>query len=137
MAKILSVILVLSLSGCALFSNMQPNQKELAVKYATFKIIGGKAERALKIVKWVNDAKGYINSDEEVKISYLDTALRKRIPWDKFDPEEALMIDAIIMEVKQKLLADLGGGVLTVEQEIKLFKVLDWVEATASELSKE
>lgn len=131
MRKIALVLAVLLVSGCALWSSQGPSAQMLEVKIATLEVLDNDKEKAATWVSWVDDGIRFIESENEAKISALDVALRKRIDWNALEPSESLLIDAVILEIRMRLINKFGDDLLTGEQRIKLVQVLQWSKEAA------
>ena len=132
--KILAVCLlsVMVLMAC---STLQSNdmRAQLAVTYAAEKIIRTEPARAVRVLDEVEKARAYLISDEPVTIAALDRSVKSRINWEKLDPADRVLINAVLIEARERLEFEIGSGVLDEAQRVKVGAVLDWIAATAQQ----
>lgn len=132
---IVILLALTALSGCALLES-QPATAQLTTQYATLKVIDGDPERADKILSLVAEARQYVDDADNVAIGVLDEAIRSRIRWERLDPADRLLIDAVLQRARERLEFEIGAGVLDAEQRVQLTTFLGWIEDAARALAQ-
>lgn len=127
---IVSMILALSLLGCATLRSGDPGPK-LAVQYATLKYIGQDIPRAHRVADAVVRAEALLDGNIAVAIPELEAVIRDKIDISKLDAADRLLLDTLFTVVRDELQARLGDGALNPEQLVEVRLVLAWVKAAA------
>lgn len=127
-----SLVSMLGFAGCAALSGVDDGSKRLAVFYATAKVIDGDQTKAGRIVDLIQEAREYVSGDPEVTISALYEGVVERVNWAALDPADQIIIEAILLEAKARLQEEIGVGLLSPEQRVKVSTVLNWIEAAAN-----
>lgn len=133
MRKLLAVIILVLTAGCASTGENSQLTESLFVKYATAKVIANNPDKAVAVLDLVEQAKQYVDSDTgTVSIAALDQAARDRIPWDRLDAADQMLVDAVLVEARQRLEQAIGDGILDADQRVRLSRVLGWIEQAAA-----
>lgn len=122
------------ISACAMFSEVTPSTKQLAVKAATFKVLDGDIDRAETLVSWIDEAIPFIETEPEARLDFLLAEFRARIPWDELDIEKQLIAEAVINQIADDLKNEFPSNLLTPDQRIRLINVLNWSREAAKSL---
>lgn len=125
-------LLALLVSGCSFLQSIEPDTKQLAVQYATLKVIDGDADKAARVVELVQEGRDYVQSDASVSVAALYEGVRDRINWQSLDPADRILVEAILTRARERLRDEIGVGLLDPDQQLKVLTVLDWIEAAAS-----
>lgn len=123
------LIAVVFLVGCATMDNNMRSQ--LAVGYATDKIIKERPERAMRVIEQVQKARTLITNPDPVSIASLDTAVKESIDWSKLDAADRVLVSALLIEARERLEYEIGEGMLDADQRVKVMAVLDWIDQSA------
>lgn len=118
-------------SGCS-FVEDNPNTARLTTQYATAKVIGGDSERAARIVEITSQIKLTIAEDTSATIAALNTYVRGEIRWEKLEPEDTILIDAVLSNAVARLEEEVSAGLLDPGQRIQLTTFLTWIEEVAA-----
>lgn len=127
--------LALLASGCALLKDSAPAAR-MTAQYATFKVIDGDPDRAAKVLRLVQDAQSYVTGGPRVSIAALEQAARDRIPWQRLNPGDHVLIDAILTEARKRLELKIGAGVLDPDQRVQLSEFLAWIKGAADAVAQ-
>lgn len=119
------------LAGCSLLDTVSDDRNQLAVQYATAKVIDGAPAKAQRVADLVAEARDYVADGATVSIARLDSEARQRIDWQRLDPADRILVDAVLTSARERLQFEIGEGVLNAEQRLQLSAVLDWIEAAA------
>lgn len=117
-----------SLAGCSVYER-NPDVANLAIKYATMKVIdaaadpSAKAERIVEVVQTAID----VTADEAVLISAIEQAVRNAVDWDSLARPDALLAHELINVVSDRLQERVGEGLISGERLITVREVLDSV----------
>lgn len=131
--KVAAVLgLALAFAGCSFLQSIEPDTKQLAVQYATLKVIDGDSDRAARVVDLVQEGRQYVESGASVTVAALYEGVRDRIDWQSLDPADRILIEAILTRARERLREEIGVGLLDPDQQVKVLTVLDWIEAAAS-----
>lgn len=128
---LVTVILALALTGCSVLSTVAEDRNQLAVQYATLKVMESDSVDGDRLVELVTQAREYVDTGESVAVSTLAAAARERLAESGLSPADKILIDAILTRAQARLEAEIGEGLLTGEQRVQLLTVLGWIEAAA------
>lgn len=131
MNSLVAVFLAVSLVGCVTMDRESNLRSQLAVGYATDKIIKESPERALRVLEQVEKARALVTNPEPVSIAALDQAVKESIDWRKLDAADRVLVSAILIEARERLEYEIGAGVLDADQRVKVMAVLDWIDQSA------
>lgn len=132
MKILMSVILALSLMGCSVLSTVSEDRNQIAVQYATLKVMESDSVDGSRIVELVTDAREYVRAGESVAVSALASAARERLAESGLSPADKILIDAILARAQARLEAEIGEGLLSEDQRLQLLTVLEWIESAAN-----
>ena len=131
-------LLILSLSGCAGFSTTQffgdttvQVAARIAIQYGTMKFIDDDADRAARVIAFV-DAALVIAEADSASIGELSAQIQGLIPYDKFDSADRVLIASLSEAVVIELTRRVDVSPETPLADIR--EVLGWVKL-AAELS--
>lgn len=133
MKAFLAILLTLAVTGCAFLDAVEPDTKQLAVQYATIKVIDGDTTKRDRVLELVERGRKYVTQDDSVTIAALDQGVRDLIRWDSMDAADRLLIDNIIINARERMADEIGSGLLNAEQKAKVLTVFDWIESAAGE----
>lgn len=122
------------MSGCSTIGKAVDSgdiRAELAVLYATEKVIDGKATRAKRVISLVNEARDFVAQEDSVTIKLLDTEIKSKINWDNLSPADRVLVNAVLIRARERLETEIGEGVLADNQKVRVTKVLEWIERSA------
>ena len=127
------VALAALLGACSVLDSMQPDTKQLAVQYATLKVINGNPDKAARVVELVQEGRAFVEDGAvTVTVAALYDGVVERVNWDKLDPADHILVAAILTQARARMEEDLGVDLLDDAQRVKVLTVLDWIEAAAS-----
>lgn len=127
----LAVILSLCLlTACALMRSNESGVR-LAVQYATAKVVDGDPTKADKVMEIAARAREHVTGPTSATVSQLDAVVRAQIPWDSLDMADRLLVDALLLELRDELARRLGDGVLNDTQRLQVAAVITWIERAA------
>lgn len=129
---IMAALTVLILTGCGVLATVAEDRNQLAVQYATLKVMESDRVDGERIVELVSDAREYVSAGESVAISALADAARERLAESGLSPADKILIDAILTRAQERLQTEIGDGLLSGEQRLQLLTVLGWIEGAAS-----
>ena len=127
-----AVLASLLFSGCALLEQVEqsPLAAHIAVQQATLRYIDGDVEKAQRVVDVAEQVKEYAAGT--VTIALLDVYLRAQIKWDKISMADALLLDALLVELSERMEQKMGEGELSPEDLASVERVVGWVIMYAS-----
>lgn len=125
------VILALALTGCSVLETVSEDKNQLAVQYATLKVIDGESQKADRIVELVGKARAYVDEGSTVTVSYLADEAAIRLRQSGLDPADMILATAILERAEARLKSEIGDGVLNDQQRLQLLTVLSWIEDAA------
>lgn len=133
MKVLLAVLFVtaFALTGCSVFETVSDDRNQLAVQYATLKVLERDDVSDTRLLSLVSQAKTYVQEGESVSVSALVTAARERLSESSLSPADQILIEAILARAQERIEAEIGGGLLTGDQRLQLLTVLDWIEDAA------
>lgn len=120
------------LTGCSVLSTVAEDQNQLAVQYATLKVLERDDVSNERVLELVAKAKTYIQTSETVAVSALVDEARAKLTASSISPADQLLIEVILSRAQERIEAKLGDGILAKEQRVQLLTVLNWIEQAAS-----
>jgi hypothetical protein len=127
---VLLVLAVATLEGCAVIEQ-SPMTAKLTVQQATLRVIGEDVERAERVIALTGQISGYVEY-EEITVELIDSYLRSQIDWPKLSLADAQLLVMLLDELRLRLDARIGDGVLDPNDKVVIQTVLDWVADAAS-----
>src|SRR5690625_7309196 len=61
-------------------------------------------------------------------IDQLDGRLRALIQWDRLDMADAILLHALLTELRSTMLATIGEGLLSPDDAVRIERVAGWVD---------
>jgi len=120
---IMAALLALTLcAGCS-FVEERESQAELVTKYATLKVIKGDPARADRVEDVASEVLRFVDNSTPSTVEALISFVRAEIRWDKLDEADALLVEALLIEVKYQLKA------LVCDDEANLNECEDFIPA--------
>ena len=133
--KYISAIIVMFamlFSGCSVLSTVAEDQNQLAVQYATLKVLERNDVSNERVLELVAKAKVYVQRSDNVAVSSLVDAARERLDTSSLSPADQMLIEVILSRAQERIEAKLGDSILAEEQRVQLLTVLTWIEQAAS-----
>lgn len=127
---LLALVGGLLLAGCSTFTEHKAVTK-LAVQYATIKVIEKNPDKAPRIVEIAQFVRTNAGSETAATVALLETAVRAQIDWTKLDPADTILVDTLIVTVRDELIARLGDGPLAGDQLLVVAEVAGWIQDAA------
>ena len=131
LAVALSVAFAFTIAACSVLETVAEDQNQLAVQYATMKVLERDDVDAGRVIELTTKAKAYVEEGASVTVSALVDAARERLSESSLSPADQILIEAILARAQERIEAKIGGGLLTGEQRLQLLTVLDWIEDAA------
>lgn len=124
-------LMLILVTGCSILSTAADDRNQLAVQYATLKVLEQNNVTNERILELTAKAKNYIQSDVDVAVANLVDEARSRLVSSGIPIADRLLIEAILSRAQEKIEAKLGDGVLVDEQKLQLLTVISWIEDAA------
>ena len=125
------LLAIVAIPGCSVLETVAEDRNQLAVQYATLKVIDGESQKADRIVELVEKARAYVGEGSTVTISYLADEAAIRLRQSGLDPADMILATAILERAEARLKSEIGDGVLNDQQRVQLLTVLNWIEDAA------
>jgi uncharacterized protein YceK len=134
MKQLFALALVFVLSGCASLGSDEGQQlaARIGVQYATLKVIGDDADRAATVVSVIDSAIELVEGGDALPIDLLEAEIRDVIPFDKLDQADTLLVELLILQVREELDLRVDDGLIDPEKVAKVLEVLTWVRDAAA-----
>jgi len=120
------------MTGCSVLSTLAEDQNQLAVQYATLKVLERNDVSNERVLELVAKAEVYLQEGDNVAVSSLVDAARERLDASLLSPADQMLIEVILSRAQERIEAKLGDGILASEQRLQLLTVLNWIEEAAS-----
>ena len=140
--KLLAVIMILLITACSSTGDRLSSETSfvstLAINYATLKVIensGAPVNKALRIVAIASDTKALLDTGAVALVPQLEQAVRKQIDWTSLDASDTLLVNALLLAVKQELSLRIDGGTLDANAVLTVARVLDIVIQAAQPIA--
>lgn len=127
---ILAISCVSFLASCSTVSE-RPILAQVAVQYATIKVLENNPEHAPRVVEIARFVRENAGNSTASSVALLEAAVRAQIKWEKLDPADTVLVDLLIVTVRDELTARLGDGPLSPEQALVVAQVAAWIESAA------
>ena len=123
------------LLGCATLEE-RPATAKLVTQYAVLKFADQsspikRADRIAKVVDIATQVKG-MSAGESVSVGLLKGAVYSELLKLELAPPDALLANALVDLLAEELLARVGDGVLSPEQQLQVVQVMDWIIEAAA-----
>jgi hypothetical protein len=128
---LLAVMAAVALAGCSLLATVSEDRNQLAVQYATLKVLERADVDAARVIELVDRAEQYVEAGTEVAVATLVDAARERLAESSLSPADRMLVEAILGRAQERLEAEVGDGLLAGEQRLQLLTVLGWIEDAA------
>lgn len=128
-------LLLTVLSGCSVLDAVAKNENELAVKYATLKVLERGSINTDRVVNLISEAKTYVKSDDSILVSALVQGARERLIESNLSYADKLLIQTILSSAQERIEDRLGADVLDKDRRLKLLTILQWIEEAAESRS--
>lgn len=127
------LLAALLLAGCASTGAGSFNAGQLAIQYATLKVIDRNPEKAARVHALANEALTWTMAGEYAALDELEARVRTRIVEEANpDPADMLLIDALLAATRAELEARIGDGVLDEATRVRVNEVLGWIIAATA-----
>lgn len=139
--SILCLMLLGWITSCTQVKSGHPSVgARLVVQYAVLKYVGQAGDsnsqnlRAGRVAYVAGKAKDIVDNGVSSTIPELEKIVRMSIDWDKFSLQDRMLIEGLILVVRQELESRIGMGDETLSAEHKLLvaEVLGWVVDVSS-----
>src|SRR6056297_3295362 len=128
-----TALLLIGLTGCAVIEQFLTDKGEEYVKEATADIIADNPLVAGDIIKDVQTYRHFVQEGEEVTMDQVRQAAIETASRSGLDASRLIRLLAVLELVELRVEQDGKDGVLSEGQRVELLNVLDWVEAVARE----
>lgn len=124
----LTLCALAAIPGCAIIED-NPNTARAAVYVGTLKYVGEDAERAQRVENTASEILSGMSGG--TTIDQLDGRLRALIPWDQLDMADAILLHALLTELRSTMVATIGEGLLSPDDAVRIERVAQWVISAA------
>jgi hypothetical protein len=121
----------LSLSGCTTGSALRPVAAQLAVQYATLKVIENNPDHAGRIAE-ISASVRAAASGQAATVAVIDSLIRAQIRWEKLSPADVNLVNILLLAVRAELEARVGSGVIDSQAMLTVAQVAGWIEQAAA-----
>lgn len=121
---LLALITVLAFTGCALIDD-NPSTVKAAVYVGALKYIGEDVDKAQRVEQTAQTILSGLSGG--TTIDQLDGRLRALIQWDRLDMADAILLHALLTELRSTMTATIGEGLLSPDDAVRIERVTGWV----------
>ena len=134
--SILTVLLCLSLAGCAAvqYGQSNPETARLVTNQITARFIQGAdnpAERASAVRYVVQTLRSEVDSNAEATLGSLEARAREEIDWSTMSVADQQIIEFALLKARQSLSRLIGDGLLDPNEKAPVGTLLDWIDDAA------
>jgi hypothetical protein len=129
---VFALILLVGLSGCSVLNTVAHSENQLAIQYATFKVLKRDDVSSERLSQLISTAKTYVSDSESVTINALVSEARRQLYDSSISVSDQMLIEAILARAQERLEARLGYNTLDPDQRVELLTVLGWIESAAN-----
>jgi len=129
----ISIVMLMVLTACETFDRVWQTaaESDIAIRAGTAEYIGRDAERADRVVEWVDDAIESLDAEDEVLLTRIQAEASKRIPWDRLSPGQAILANELLYRVEAKIHHQIDAGVLSEDAVANIVHVLQTIRRQA------
>lgn len=121
---LLALITVFAFTGCALIDD-NPSTVKAAVYVGALKYIGEDDDKARRVEQTAQTILSGLSGG--TTIDQLDGRLRALIQWDRLDMADAMLLHALLTELRSTMMATIGEGLLSPDDAVRIERVTGWV----------
>jgi hypothetical protein len=103
----------------------------IGVSYAVAKVVKGDAAKAQRIIAISSAVRAIAGGEAANSVALLDTYIRSKIDWTKLKPEDAMLANLLLAEIKIVLEKKVGTGPLDSAKLLVVAEVAGWIEDAA------
>lgn len=133
MRLLIALFAVVAIAGCSFLQTDGNLNHKLAFQYSTAKIIERDRVSALDVIDAVERAEGYVRDGAEVTVSKLAQGARDYMQDTGLSPADRILIGAILDDAEARLTVAVGDGLLTKDERLQLYEVLQWIKEAAQQ----
>lgn len=125
---IIAFVAVSMFSGCSTLGRAideNPATTKAAVYVGTLKYIGENSDKALRVENTASEILSGMSGG--TTIDQLDGRLRALIQWDRLDMADAILLHALLTELRSTMVATIGEGLLSPDDAVRIERVAGWV----------
>lgn len=125
---IIAFVAVSMFSGCSTLERAideNPATTKAAVYVGTLKYIGENSDKALRVENTASEILSGLSGG--TTIDQLDGRLRALIQWDRLDMADAILLHALLTELRSTMMATIGEGLLSPDDAVRIERVARWV----------
>lgn len=136
--KILLIVLISFLCGCASILNDNSVMVDIAVRQAVFHYIdaaeseAGKDKRAAQVVQAVRNVDKYLEGNPTASPDVILVVIESQVRWDKLSLTDAAILRDVMMLVRHNLQNRQSEGLLDVDAVIAIRSILNAAATAAS-----
>lgn len=120
------------MGGCSALSTVAEDRNQLAVQYATMKVMESQDVTGERVSELVEKAREHVDDGASITVSALSNAARERLAESSLTPADKILIDAILTRAQARLESEIGEGLLDDTQRLQLLTVLGWIDSAAT-----
>jgi hypothetical protein len=126
--------LLLAFTGCTTSNSLQPVAAQLAVQYATLKVLEDHPEYGPRIIEITQHVRAVASGDAAATVSVIDSLIRSQIDWKKLNqsPADALMVNTLLLAIRSELETRIGNGIIDEKAMLTIAQVAGWIEEAAA-----
>jgi|GEM_PF-7121244 len=125
---IIAFVAVSMFSGCSTLERAideNPETTKAAVYVGTLKYIGENSDKAQRVENTASEILSGLSGG--TTIDQLDGRLRALIQWDQLDIADAILLHALLTELRSTMMATIGEGLLSPDDAVRIERVAGWV----------
>jgi hypothetical protein len=135
MTKIMTAIMAFAAlaiaAGCSTMETAGNSlTAQVAVQQATLRVAQDDPARAERIQEIVAEVRPYIEQDTAT-VALIDGYVRAQVPWASLSTADAQLLLVLLDELRNRLEARIGEGMLDPRGRASILRVLDWVHDAA------
>jgi len=112
--------------GCSTLNEYERTAR-LTTMYATIKVVDDDQAKAERVEEIAGEVKRYAQDAELLTIDALIDTTRSLIDWSKLDAADRLLVDALLLELEDRLKERFGDDTVLEDLRLTVDKVADWV----------
>lgn len=121
-------------AGCAAIQERDTGVR-IGVQYATMKVIKGEEDRRDRLVEIFGDIRGALTAEPRDGVDAVISAIRGELPLDRMAPEDQALSEALLAELRARLLDRYGDQAADGEVRLAALTVVNWVLEAANRWS--
>lgn len=125
----LILFVIVSLFGCATAWKVAENPAfQTTVQYAMIKWLSDDEDKQSQAQIIVQKLQKYADQSAQVTVDDMEQQVMDQVPWERLDTADQYLLREMIKDIAEYAREQVGEGVLSGDDKVKLKEFLSWIE---------